>query len=359
MRSEIEDLRNYRRQTNQILSALVSGESSSHVLEQLRAGEPVESVAERLQRSGSADYVPTHPRMSEQAIRNSQRRTQSIGSASMSALAISDAHAAPAQPPHDPNLGNWQTYEPGPTQKMPHSDMPDDMMYWISDTGSASHIDTGRTTLGYSGSQSTPGSVSIRTLGLGQEAILGREFGLDEQAEPQHHNYNDSWTTITADGAFLEHLLALYFCWEYPTFASLSKEHFLEDFRSGRRRHCSSLLVNTILALGCRFSKQASARTDPNDSNTAGDHFFAEAKRLLLMEKERHILTTIQALGLMAIRESSSGRSSASIFLAGQSMRLAIEMGLHRDAQYEGIEIGDVERAVRSATFWGAFSLDQ
>jgi len=37
----------------------------------------------------------------------------------------------------------------------------------------------------------------------------------------------ETWTTITADEALVQHLLALYFCWEYLTFASLSKEHSL------------------------------------------------------------------------------------------------------------------------------------
>src|SRR5450432_4348178 len=54
------------------------------------------------------------------------------------------------------------------------------------------------------------------------------------------------WTSLTSDSEMVEHLLSLYFCWEYPIFASLSKRHFLEDFRARRRRYCSSLLVNAI-----------------------------------------------------------------------------------------------------------------
>ncbi len=37
-----------------------------------------------------------------------------------------------------------------------------------------------------------------------------------------------------------------------------------------------------------------------------------------------------QALGIMSIREASCGRDSESWYYAGQSIRLAIEMGLHR-----------------------------
>jgi Fungal specific transcription factor domain len=207
-----------------------------------------------------------------------------------------------------------------------------------------------------SGSEEPDGTIQwARDQGKGH--ILGQEFGPEEdQSSP---NANETWTQVTSDGELVEHLMALYFCWEYPTFASLSKEHFLDDFRAGRQRHCSSLLVNAMLAVGCRFSSQASARADPEDSNTAGDHFFAEAVRLLDREKSQHTLTTIQALGLMSIREASCGRSSESIYYSGQSVMIAIEMGLHLESESGGGDHATLDHAVKSATFWGAFSLDQ
>lgn len=67
-------------------------------------------------------------------------------------------------------------------------------------------------------------------------------------------------------------------------------------------------------------------------------------------------MTTIQALGIMSIREASCGRDSESWYYAGQSIRLAIEMGLHRVSDNSG---DSDEIAVQAATFWGAFSLDQ
>lgn len=164
-----------------------------------------------------------------------------------------------------------------------------------------------------------------------------------------------TWTSITSDINLVQHLLALYFCWEYPTFATLSKEHFLRDFQDGRHRFCSPILVNALLALGCRFSTHPMTRANPSDPYSSGDHFFKESQRLFYQETDHHSLTTIQALGIMSIREASCGRDSESWYYAGQSVRLAIEMGLHR-ALDEGDE--DV-LAVQAATFWGAFALDQ
>ena len=186
-----------------------------------------------------------------------------------------------------------------------------------------------------------------------------RYRGLDQVLTPEIPEMKvppGTWTNITSDPDLVQHLLALYFCWEYPTFASLSKEHFLRDFRDGRHRYCSPILVNAILALGCRFSSQPNTRANADDPHTSGDHFFKECLRLFYEERDHHNLTTIQALGIMSIREASCGRDSESWFYAGQSIRLAIEMGLHQIRDEGG---HDDETAVQAATFWGGFALDQ
>ena len=186
-------------------------------------------------------------------------------------------------------------------------------------------------------------------------------FQVQEQEQvPQMHELemkipSSTWTRLTSDGKLVQHLLTLYFCWEYPTFVSFSKEHFLRDFQEGRQRYCSPILVNAVLALGCRFSSRPMTRANPNDPYTSGDHFFKESQRLLNLETGQHKLTTIQALGIMSVREASCGRDSESRYYAGQAMRLVVEMELHRDH----FESDEDELAVQSATFWGAFALDQ
>ncbi|KAG5922152.1 hypothetical protein E4U42_005582 [Claviceps africana] len=188
----------------------------------------------------------------------------------------------------------------------------------------------------------------------GDRKYRGLEQVLTYMDEPEMKTPPQTWTCITGDINLVQHLLALYFCWEYPTFASLSKEHFLQDFRDGRPRYCSSILVNALLALGCRFSTQPMTRANPDDPYTSGDHFFKESQRLFHQETDHHNMTTIQALGIMSIREASCGRDSESWYYAGQSIRLAVEMGLHR--LHDGMDEDDL--AVQSATFWGAFALD-
>jgi hypothetical protein len=59
------------------------------------------------------------------------------------------------------------------------------------------------------------------------------------------------WTNVTADDQVLRELLRCYFKTSYVFFPYFHKDCFLQDMVSGRRRFCSSLLVNSILAAGC------------------------------------------------------------------------------------------------------------
>ncbi|KAM3439862.1 hypothetical protein NHJ13734_003524 [Beauveria thailandica] len=184
------------------------------------------------------------------------------------------------------------------------------------------------------------------------EAVASLQESLIKQS-------TETWTTVTNDIELVKHILGLYFCWEYPTFASLSKEQFLRDFSQGRPRYCSSMLVNALLALGCRFSTFPKTRADPDDPQTSGQHFFDESLELLRRETDYHSLLMIQTLGILSIREASCGHTADSIAYAGQSMRIAIEMGLHNIVENpQDARVTD-EFTVLSATYWGAFSLDQ
>jgi len=368
MRNEIEQLREHQHQNERLLAALISKERPEEMLEKLRKGQSIEAVLGELEIMDEDKGVgkqstrnTTYPHInSVQAIDAAMHSARSVGNLPSSAIASTDSRGRYTPQQHgDP--GQWDQQlawgsedESGPSHRQEDTEMHDDgAMPWsgeLGDEGQWKGPVVGKWHIQSGDNFDNTTTTTLRT--LGRQTILGDTFASGEQAIPDL----EPWTAVTSDEALIEHLTALYFCWEYPTFAPLSKEHFLEDFRQGKRRHCSSLLVNAMLAVGCRFSTQAVTRTDPNDSNTSGDHFFKEASRLLLEQEDRHAWTTVQALGLMSVREASSGRSSEAIYYSGQSIRLAIEMGLHMEDK----SLDDSsELMVRSATFWGAFTLDQ
>jgi hypothetical protein len=337
LRTEIESLRSRQRSSDQVLAALVRPELWEEVMERLRRGQSVESISEWLgvvptagiMRGFSQDAganLHTGPNLTPLA----EFGSDPAGSLAAMSLGLSNVGVP----------GQLSSQQP-PRIRQDHPDV----MNWAPELSAPPSSRVGFWAEGMQQDQ----------LAAGLPRFRGLEQVLSPLNEPEMKSPSGTWTDITNDVNLVQHLLALYFCWEYPTFASLSKEHFLRDFQDGRHRYCSPILVNALLALGCRFSTQPMTRANPSDPYSSGDHFFKESQRLFNQETDHHSLTTIQALGIMSIREASCGRDSESWYFAGQSIRLAIEMGLHR-IHDEGDED---ELAVQSATFWGAFALDQ
>ncbi|KAH4220221.1 hypothetical protein HBI25_055140 [Parastagonospora nodorum] len=167
-----------------------------------------------------------------------------------------------------------------------------------------------------------------------------------------------TWTDVTKDVRFVENLLALYFTWSHPFYVLFSRECFYKDFRGGRDKYCSSLLVNAICAYACHFTDDPAGRTDPSNFRTAGDHFFAEAKRLLF-EDESPSLTTTQALCIMSMREPSTGRDTSGFNYIGRCIRMCVELGLHlNNSASPALRLTPSEIEVRKVTFWGCFTVD-
>ncbi|PGG97509.1 hypothetical protein AJ79_09179 [Helicocarpus griseus UAMH5409] len=172
-----------------------------------------------------------------------------------------------------------------------------------------------------------------------------------------------TWTQVTKSKELIRHLLTMYFTWHYAYFTTLSKKLFYRDFVKGRpTQYCSSLLVNAMLALGCHFSSWPAARRDPKDSATAGDHFFKEAKRLILEndEHEKPKLCTVQALALMSVREAGCGREGSGWVYSGMSFRMAYDLGLNVDAiGMASHNLTEEDIDARRITFWGCFLFDK
>lgn len=187
-----------------------------------------------------------------------------------------------------------------------------------------------------------------------------------EQYEEQEYAIT-SWTEVTSDPEIVVHLLNMYFAWHYTYFTTLSKSLFYRDFKRGKSSHdvkrktdyCSPLLVNAMLALGCHFTSWPQARADPKDSATAGDHFFREAKRLILEndEHENPRLTTVQALALMSVREAGCGREARGWVYSGISFRMAYDLGLNIDSGSNNLDDSEID--ARRITIWGCFLFDK
>jgi hypothetical protein len=187
---------------------------------------------------------------------------------------------------------------------------------------------------------------------------------LSAQALDRSHEYSVTrWTRVTDDEQLISHLMTMYFTWHYPFFTTIPKDLFYRDYIRGvSSQYCSSLLVNAMLALGCHFSSWKGARADPSNSATAGDHFFKEAKTLVL-ENDEHAnakLCTVQALALLSVREAGCGREGKGWVYSGMSFRMAFDLGLNLDSNSLGTrKLAEEELDARRITFWGCFLFDK
>ncbi|KAK1834339.1 putative nitrogen assimilation transcription factor nit-4 [Podospora conica] len=195
--------------------------------------------------------------------------------------------------------------------------------------------------------------------------------------EPESENYMSaedpitSWSEVTKDAQLVVHLINMYFAWHYPYFTTLSKSLFYRDFFGGKPTgkprstvYCTPLLVNAMLALGCHFTSVPGAYGIPGDNRTKGDHFFGEAKRLIVEndEYEKPRLTTVQALALMSVREAGCGREAKGWVYSGMSFRMAQDIGLNLDIGGAGKGQGTLDEQevdARRITFWGCFLFDK
>jgi hypothetical protein len=354
MRMEIEQLSRHKHHSDRVLNALSSDTNTDEILGKLRQGHSLEAIAENMDDSSTTGPQPFYQQFdARQAIQNSLEAGRSMGFMPRTDFGANPALSLQPQLFGGLSLGISDRSTPDPLSTDP-SLVGGESMHWTPEVEASPAGSSTRPPL--IGTWHSNQSDNATQIDRGQDFILG---SATDQATASNTRQNKvkRWTAVTDDSALVDHLLTLYFCWEYPTFASLSKEHFLMDYRQMDQRYCSPLLVNALLALGSRFSNNPEVRGETQDSLTAGDKFFAEAKRLFAEQRGQY-LTTVQALGLMSIREASCGRSSESWFYSGQSIRMAVEMGLHRTlpGNDEGTHM---DNSVRLATFWGAFALDQ
>lgn len=179
-----------------------------------------------------------------------------------------------------------------------------------------------------------------------------------ERAQPPLLQFG-SWTRVTNDAVLAKHLLDLYFTWSHPFYVLFSEELFRYSLADMKLKYASPLLVNAILAVGCHYSSLSASRATPSDSSTSGDHFFAEAKRLLREENEP-AMTTVAALGVMSIRQSMKGDTNSGLEYARQMISASAAMCLHMDPtsldSFKQMSTPEIE--ARRVTFWGTYAVE-
>ncbi|KAI2919290.1 transcriptional regulator family: Fungal Specific TF [Aspergillus niger] len=156
------------------------------------------------------------------------------------------------------------------------------------------------------------------------------------------------------------HLLSLYFEWEQPWFPLVDETLFRQSMEN-KGRYFSPLLLNCLLAIGCRYSDRPEVCSVPNDPNTAGRTFLEVAEVLLYFDLQSPSITTIQSLGILAMMHVATGSDSKAWLRYGMAVRLALDMGLNLSGSnlHKPHTLPDVEIKLRRQIYWALYCTDK
>ncbi|CAO3623103.1 unnamed protein product [Cunninghamella blakesleeana] len=153
-----------------------------------------------------------------------------------------------------------------------------------------------------------------------------------------------------------EHLLDLYFKTFYPWLPVIHKDSFLERMQSKDNKP-PLLLLNAIYGVTSRLSPDLRVRSDPQQSDTAGDIFFERARLLMEMEWDDFKVYTVQALVLMSSHSNGALKTSRGWLYSGMAFRMAQNLGLHRNC--ENWDLTEIEKEERRRCFYCCFVVDR
>ncbi|KAF4964264.1 hypothetical protein FSARC_7818 [Fusarium sarcochroum] len=159
-----------------------------------------------------------------------------------------------------------------------------------------------------------------------------------------------------------DHLLTLFWRWQNSWQYIVPRELFVRDLYVDKiGRYCTPLLLTAILAFSSRYSPRLELRTDPDDANTAGEIFAAQAKTMLHFEYEAPTTSTVQATALLGLYWASIDNEGLGFMYIGMASRMAMNLGLHSDCSPYAAKglVSDDDVEARNVTFWGVYVLDK
>jgi hypothetical protein len=127
------------------------------------------------------------------------------------------------------------------------------------------------------------------------------------------------WTSVTSDNSVLDHLFQLYFAWVHPVYTLFNEGHFVNSYTRQKNRYCSSILVDAICAMACKYHTPSDS--DRVDMELLGSKF-CDAVRANIDPMDKSI-TTIQAFAVMFLVEMARGkglRASSYLRIAGSNL---------------------------------------
>ncbi|RUS30413.1 fungal-specific transcription factor domain-containing protein [Jimgerdemannia flammicorona] len=184
------------------------------------------------------------------------------------------------------------------------------------------------------------------------EGAIGRQFADNLNGSNSRITHSPEITKETSD-----RLIDLYFENIHDALPIINKPIFLRQYRAELSPPPPLLLLNAIYAIASRFDRDPSLRTDPDRADTLGADFFERAKMYLDRDYVHPRLSTVQALILISSHQNGISEGSGSWLHAGMAIRMAQDLGLHRNSSKWRIPQSEIE--TRKRCWWACYILDR
>ncbi|KAF4609485.1 hypothetical protein D9613_012329 [Agrocybe pediades] len=171
------------------------------------------------------------------------------------------------------------------------------------------------------------------------------------------------WRLITSSivPELMDSLVQCYLSTSYYILPFLHIPTFLADYGNPQKwgEPGFAAFIVAVCCLASRHMDDIRVRADPNDSISAGTHWFELFNRLRTLPiADRPTLYNIQANLIAAVYAVGLGKLSKAAALLAESVTMSIDAGLHRSA--ENYDLFDaIEDEVRKRTFWCVYIWDK
>ncbi|CAG8620568.1 5751_t:CDS:2 [Paraglomus brasilianum] len=153
-----------------------------------------------------------------------------------------------------------------------------------------------------------------------------------------------------------DELVDTYFQEIHPCIPFIDKTDFMEKYKDLENNPQVLGLLFAIMSVAARQIDRPSVRLHPDEPSTAGDQFFYRAKELLADDFDESNIITLQALLVMAMNQQGKKNSRCWLY-TGMAIRMAQDMGLHRDSSKWNLDARQAE--IRKRLWWACFMSDR
>lgn len=171
------------------------------------------------------------------------------------------------------------------------------------------------------------------------------------------------WKLITSYIApeLMDSLVQCYLSTSYYILPFLHVPTFLDEYAKPEKwgEPGFAAFIVAICCLASRHMDDSRVRADPNDSISAGVHWFELFTRLRTLPiADRPTLYNIQADLIAAVYAVGLGRISRAAALLAEAVTMCMDAGLHRSADTYDL-FDSIEDEVRKRTFWCVYIWDK